>query len=121
MTITSPSRGLSAEGQASLNQAEATKLVPTYVILRKDHQSGTDEENDYQSNADEENDHQSGADDLLVHTTRVRSAITGQLCQKVLALICWRKGCNKDVLEDSVKVLERWLCNWGISIYIDSL
>jgi hypothetical protein len=67
------------------------------------HQSGTDAEDSHQPGIDEEEDcHQSSADDedhyqtsISDHFTQLvatRSAITGHMCQKVLALICWKKG-----------------------------
>jgi hypothetical protein len=48
-------------------------------------------------------------------------ALTGKLCQRVLALIKWKVGVVKDITKVTVWVLEAWLQARGISIYTDRL
>jgi hypothetical protein len=45
--------------------------------------------------------------------------LTGKLCKRVMALICWRVGTDKAVSEHMVQALEELLHRWGISIYTD--
>jgi hypothetical protein len=47
--------------------------------------------------------------------------LTGKLCQHVMALIRWRVGADKAVMEHVVQALEEWLQRRGISIYTDWL
>jgi hypothetical protein len=85
------------------------------------HQSSNDEDDAHQSGADEDDTHQLGADEAWSGSSRLRSTITGQMCQRVLALIHWRKGYDRNVTSEMMGTVERWLCNRGISIYIDPL
>jgi hypothetical protein len=54
-------------------------------------------------------------------THRGSADLTGKLCWCVMALICWKVGADKAVMEHMVQALEEWLCRRGISIYIDLL
>jgi hypothetical protein len=47
--------------------------------------------------------------------------LTGKLCQHVMALIRWKVGADKAVMEHMVQALEEWLRRRGISIYTDLL
>jgi hypothetical protein len=49
------------------------------------------------------------------------AALTGKLCQRVMALIRWQCKMDKAVDACMVQVLEGWLRNRGISIYTDLL
>jgi hypothetical protein len=85
------------------------------------HQSSADVSDMHQSGTDASNMHQSSTD--ACHSCRVEawSTIMGKLCQRVLALIKWRKGFSEDVSEETIRILEQWLCNWGPSIYTEQL
>jgi hypothetical protein len=48
-----------------------------------------------------------------------RSALTGKLCRRVMALIRWQCGADGAVDERMVRALEGWLRRRGISIYTD--
>jgi hypothetical protein len=50
-----------------------------------------------------------------------RAVMTGKLCRRVMVLIKWQCGMDKAVDAHMVRVLEGWLRNRGISIYIDLL
>jgi hypothetical protein len=48
-----------------------------------------------------------------------RAALTGKLCQRVMALIRWQCGIDGAVDDRMVRTLEGWLRRRGISIYTD--
>jgi hypothetical protein len=45
--------------------------------------------------------------------------LTGKLCCRVMALICWKVGADEAVTDHVVWMLEEWLHRHGISIYTD--
>jgi hypothetical protein len=61
------------------------------------HQSSADEDHSHQSGTDEDHSHQSSADGLDVRGVALRSAMTGKLCQHVMALIKWKRGVDPNV------------------------
>jgi hypothetical protein len=48
-------------------------------------------------------------------------SLTGQLCQHVMAVVCWQVGTDKAVDDHMVQALEQWLRARGISIYTDRI
>jgi hypothetical protein len=48
-----------------------------------------------------------------------RSALTGKLCRRVIALIRWQCSADSAVNDRMVRTLEAWLWRRGISIYTD--
>jgi hypothetical protein len=47
--------------------------------------------------------------------------ITGKLCQRVMALIKWKKGMVLEIDQRVMEGVEVWLYRRGISIYTDLL
>jgi hypothetical protein len=84
-------------------------------------QSSTDDHLDHQSGTDKHLDHQSSADDHGQGSMALRSMITGRLCQRVMALIKWKKGLMPDISQEVMGEVEAWLRRRGISIYTDFL
>jgi hypothetical protein len=76
------------------------------------HQSGIDGKINYQSGAD-------GKRYLGDGNYQSKSAITGVLCKQVLAYVKWCKGYFLRVDASVMDSLGCWLCNRGISVYID--
>jgi hypothetical protein len=86
------------------------------------HQWHVDEASDRQASSDEKIRHQSSADENnQVHDGNgpSRSTITGRLCKRVLAYIKWWSGADTDIDVTVIDSLGHWLCNRGISVYID--
>jgi hypothetical protein len=50
---------------------------------------------------------------------RGSAELTGKLCHRVIALICWRVGADGAVTDHMVQAVEEWLHRRGISIYTD--
>jgi hypothetical protein len=50
---------------------------------------------------------------------RSSAELTGKLCHRVMALIRWRVGADRAVMDHIVWALGEWLHRRGISIYTD--
>jgi hypothetical protein len=97
-----------------------------------EHQSGTDGISLHQHVDDGTTSHQSSADVKIHYQSsadaktsfcdgnyREKSAIMGMLCKRVLAYVKWHQGCYLGVDTSMMDLLGCWLCNRGISVYID--
>jgi hypothetical protein len=82
--------------QSDINMTSDTQAVSQRALTHREWDSGT------------------GA----VHH-RSSAELTGKLCRRVMALICWKVGADGTVTDHMVWVLEEWLHRHRISIYTD--
>jgi hypothetical protein len=96
------------------------------------HQSSTDAKDEHQNVIDKTSNHQAGTDAKIHYQSgtdgknhscdghyRDKSTITGMLCKRVLAYVKWCQGCYPEVDTSVMNSSGHWLCNRGISVYID--
>jgi hypothetical protein len=115
-----------------LSKTPRDRQALTTDICEDPHQSGTDGMNPHQHMVDEETDHQAGLDGKINYQSgadgnrhlgdgncQSRSAIMGVLCKQMLAYVKWHQGCYLGIDRLVMDSLGHWLCNRGISVYID--